>query len=129
MITGFGKYLIDNGFKRYRYEWHGHGKEKKQVFTEDYETESVSSLGMLEYTYRRDNVWCYWGLNIKGHSPKFFIISNTGKAEDDYFNVSDYVAAVEFLIEHCAIVKRAHENATEAIKRLKDLPRRSLKPQ
>ncbi len=90
MITGFGKYLIDNGFKRYRYEWHGHGKEKKQVFTEDYETESVSSLGMLEYTYRRNDVWCYWGLNIKGHHPKFFIISTTGREEDDYFDVSDY---------------------------------------
>ena len=120
MITGFGKYLIDNGFKRYRYEWVGHGKEKKRVFTEDYESESVSSLGMLEYTYRRDGVWCYWGLNIKGHHPKFFIISTTGKPEDDYFDISDYEKALQFLIEHSKRVKIMNESAVEAINRFKN---------
>lgn len=93
MIGGFSKYLIDNGWKRYRYEI----VRKNIIEIEDYENTTVSSVsGPLEYRYRKDgfNVVVYWGLCMVGHGPKFFI----ERFEYGYLDVSDFDKAYDDII-------------------------------
>lgn len=80
-MTQFDSFLLSKGWKRYRCEWKG----KKQIEIEDWESSFISTYGPLEYRYRHEKYpfAIYWGLYLKGHHPKYFVIRHGD--ERDYF--------------------------------------------
>lgn len=86
MLTGFQQYLIDKGFKRTCIEHCG----KKEI--ENYESMFLSSANPIHYNFRKDNLYCFWGLVEYGKAPvmflgnsKLIIIQN----ENNYRTVED----------------------------------------
>ncbi len=87
MIPGFQQYLVDKGFKRTK----GITKE------EDYDSTFVSSYGPLNYSFKKDGHYCYWGLSEREKPPvmclgadKISIIQNRDIREDGKRSLRTY---------------------------------------
>ena len=69
MITGFQKYLINKGFKRYYCNFNN----KKNIMIENYESLFLSSYDILTYEFIKDNKYCYFGLSEYQKPPVMFL--------------------------------------------------------
>ena len=80
-MNPFDEFLKSEGWLRFRPQYKG----KKCIDIEDYENYNISTFGPLEYRWKNErfNFWIYWGLYIKDHPPKYFVI-RTGDITD-YF--------------------------------------------
>jgi len=58
MLPEFQQYLVDKGFKRTVTKYVG----KTPYEEENYKDVFLSSYGPLEYHFRKDDLYCYWGL-------------------------------------------------------------------
>lgn len=92
MIAGFQKYLIDNGFVRYREDFHN----KKLNLVEDNESMFVSSYGPVSFRFIKDGVlYLYWGLLHKGKSPRFYLPVNNN---EEFITTNNFNSDLERLI-------------------------------
>lgn len=67
MLSGFQQYLVDKGFKRTCKEHCG--KNEK----EDYESIFLSSYNPLQYNFKKEDKYCYWGLCEHNKPPVMFL--------------------------------------------------------
>lgn len=74
-LTGFQKYLIDKGFKRYYEIWSGGKGNKKCEKVEDYESVFVNSIDRKCYLFTKDNYKYWWGL-CEYLKPPFMFLGN-----------------------------------------------------
>lgn len=92
MIAGFQKYLIDNGFKRYKQQY----ERGKMVITEDNDSMAVSTFGPVFFMFVKDEtLYLYWGLCLKDRSP-YFHLPNANN--DEFFTSGDYAADLTRLL-------------------------------
>ncbi len=64
MLDGFHKYLVDNGWKRTKYDYKlGHVEDNENMF--------VSSYGPISYDYHKDGKTISWGLYEKDLPPRW----------------------------------------------------------
>lgn len=70
MLSGFQQYLIDKGFKRTCKE-HCGNLEK-----EDYTNKFLSTYSPLQYDFKKDDKYCYWGLCECNKPPVMFLGSS-----------------------------------------------------
>lgn len=71
MLTGFQQYLVDKGFKRTC------TKYCSIEIVENYTSEFLSTYGLIEYQFTKDEKFCYWGLIEDKKPPVMFL--GTGK--------------------------------------------------
>ena len=70
MVECFQKYLISKGFKRTCIK----GNSKNEV--EEYESNYLSSYNPLQYNFRKESKYCYFGLSERGRPPVINLGSN-----------------------------------------------------
>lgn len=88
MLPGFQQYLVDKGFKR---TCCGVGSKER---VENYTSIFLSTYNPLDYEFRKDDKYCYWGLCEYQKPPVMFlgnehmlIISNNRKTNEDGYRI------------------------------------------